>query len=241
MDAVHLYDQQAAPISYDLWLDLVKVVEWVCRNWRRPDKSIWEIHGRAKRFLYSNAMCWVALDRGLNIARRRSFPAPVTRWHRIRDQIFQDVYDEFWNGRLKAFVQFRGAKAVDAANLLLPLFKFISAGDPRWRSTLKMIEQSLVEDALVYRYRTGKTAASNGLPGTEGSFSVCSFWYAECLALGGDAKQGRFVFEKALGCANHLGLFSEQLGPAGEHLGNFPLALPHLGLISAAWELDGRE
>jgi len=128
---------------------------------------------------------------------------------------------------------------VDASSLLMPLVKFISPSDPRWRSTLAAIGSTLVEDSLVFRYRPAK-AAPDGLRGNEGTFSMCSFWYVECLARAGDVKQARFIFEKALGYANHLGLYAEQLGPCGEHLGNFPQALPHIALISAAWALDQR-
>jgi GH15 family glucan-1,4-alpha-glucosidase len=184
-------------------------------------------------------MCWLAIERAMEIARRRSFPAPLVRWHRIRDQIYTNIYETYWNSKLKAFVQYRGAETVDAASLLLPLVKFISPTDPRWRSTLEAIEQNLVDDSLVYRYLPSK-AAPDGLRGAEGTFSMCSFWYVECLARAGDLKQARLIFEKALGYANHLGLYAEQLGPCGEHLGNFPQALSHLALISAAWNLDER-
>lgn len=136
-------------------------------------------------------------------------------------------------------MQYQGAQTVDAAALLLLLVKFISPTDPRWRSTLKMIEQHLVEDSLVYRYRPEK-AAADGLSGYEGTFSMCSFWYVDCLARAGDLKQARFIFKKALGYSNHLGLYAEQLGPCGEHLGNFPQALSHIALISAAWNLNQR-
>jgi GH15 family glucan-1,4-alpha-glucosidase len=184
-------------------------------------------------------MCWVAIDRAIKLAQRRSFPAPLVRWHRIRDEIYKNIYESFWNPKLKSFVQFQNARTVDAASLLLPLLKFISPTDPRWKSTLKVIEQRLVEDSLVYRYNPEK-AADDGMSGREGTFSTCSFWYVECLTRGGDLKQARFVFEKALGYANHLGLYAEQLGPCGEHLGNFPQALSHIALISAAWTLDER-
>jgi GH15 family glucan-1,4-alpha-glucosidase len=237
MDSVYIYDKHGVPISYDLWSDIVKLVEWVCRNWRKPDNSIWEVRGGHRPFLYSRAMCWLALDRAMRIAERRSFPAPMVKWHNVRDQIFLEVYRDFWNPKLNAFVQYRSAKAVDASSLLLPLVRFISPTDPRWSSTLKAIKKTLVQDSSVFRYRLDQ-AASDGLPGTEGTFSVCSFWYVECLARAGDAKQARFIFEKALGNANHLGLFGEQLGACGEHLGNFPLALSHLSLISAAWTLE---
>lgn len=237
MDSVAIYDRHGAPISHRLWTDVVQLVEWVCRHWRKPDESIWEVRGGPRPFLYSRAMCWVAIDRAIQIARRRSFPAPLVRWHRVRDAIYEQIFKEFWNPKIGAFMQYRGARTVDAAALLLPLMKFISPIDPRWRSTLRAIEDRLVEDSSVYRYR-GKDAAPDGLTGLEGTFSACSFWYVECLARAGDVRQARFIFEKVLGSANHLGLYAEQLGRCGEHLGNFPLALSHLALVSAAWVLE---
>ncbi|MGA2248098.1 MAG: glycoside hydrolase family 15 protein [Verrucomicrobiota bacterium] len=239
LDSVAIHDRHGEPISYDFWTNITTLVEWVCKHWMKPDDGIWEVRGGRRQFLYSRAMCWLAIERAMDIARRRLFPAPLVRWHRIRDQIYKSIYATFWNPKLKSFVQYRGAEAVDAASLLLPMVKFVSPTDPRWQSTLKAIETSLVEDSLVYRYRASQ-AAPDGLPGQEGTFSMCSFWYVECLARAGDLKQARFIFEKALGYANHLGLYAEQLGPCGEHLGNFPQALSHLALVSAAWNLDER-
>ncbi|HZF01616.1 MAG TPA: glycoside hydrolase family 15 protein [Methylomirabilota bacterium] len=237
LDSVFIYDKHGEPISYDFWMNLTTLVEWVCKNWKKPDDGIWEVRGVARPFLHSRAMCWLAIDRAMQIARRRSFPAPLVRWHKIRDDIYKNIYETFWNSKLNSFVQYQGAETVDAAALLLPLVKFISPTDPRWKSTLKAIEKKLVEDSLVYRYDPEK-AAPDGMTGREGTFSMCSFWYVECLARGNDLKQARFIFEKALGYANHLGLFAEQLGPCGEHLGNFPQALTHIALISAAWTLN---
>ena len=212
-------------------------MDWVAYNWRKPYDGVWEVRGGRRQFLYSRVLCWVAIERGMQLARRRSFPAPLDRWWRVRDEIYRDIYQNFWNPKLKCFVQYRGAQTLDASALLMPLIKFISPTDPRWGSTLEAIKQTLVEDSLVYRYRHLR-AAPDGLPGDEGTFSMCSFWYVECLARAGDVKQARFIFEKALGYANHLGLYAEQLGPCGEHLGNFPQALTHIGLISAAWTLN---
>ncbi len=239
MDSVFIYDKHGEPISYDFWTNIVTLTEWVCKNWRKPDQGIWEVRGGARPFLYSRVMCWVAIDRAMKLAQRRSFPAPLVRWHKIRDEIYENIYKKFWDPRLKTFVQFQGAQTVDAAALLLPMIKFISPTDPRWQSTMQAIKKDLVEDSLVYRYRPEK-AAADGLNGGEGTFSTCSFWYVECLARAGDLKQARFIFEKALGYANHLGLYAEQLGPCGEHLGNYPQALSHIALISAAWNLDQR-
>src|SRR6185369_11497872 len=145
----------------------------------------------------------------------------------------------FWNPSLKAFVQSPGSTTLDASALLMPLIKFISPTDARWISTFRAIEQELVSDSLVYRYRVDDRF-SDGLTGTEGTFSMCSFWYVECLSRLGDLEQARFYFEKMLGYANHLGLYGEELGPRGQHLGNFPQAFTHLALISAAYDLDRR-
>lgn len=236
LDAVYIYDKRAEAVSYDYWKYLSAMVEWVCVNWRKTDDGIWEVRGGKRAFLYSRVLCWVALERAMQLARRRSFPAQLVRWHRVRDEIYRDIYENFWNPKLKSFVQYRGANDVDAAALLMPLVRFISPLDPRWQSTFAAIRERLVEDSLVYRYRG--SAAPDGLKQPEGTFSMCSFWYVECLAKAGDLRQARFIFEKALGYANHLGLYAEQLGRAGEHLGNFPQAFSHIALISAALTLD---
>ena len=239
MDSAFIYNKHGEPISYDFWLNLTTLVEWVCKNWKKPDNGIWEVRGGAQPFLYSRAMCWLAIDRAMKIAQQRSYPAPLVRWLRTRNEIYSSVYHDFWDPKLKSFVQYQGAKTVDAACLLLPMVKFISPIDPRWMSTLEAIKKDLVEDSLVYRYLPEK-AAPDGLDGNEGTFSMCSFWYVECLARANDLRQARYIFEKALGYANHVGLYAEQLGPCGEHLGNFPQALTHIALISAAWNLNER-
>jgi GH15 family glucan-1,4-alpha-glucosidase len=237
MDSIYIYSKFGESISYDLWRHLTQLINWVCGNWERRDEGIWEVRGGAHEFLYSRVMCWVAIDRGIRLARKCSLPAPMVEWLQIRDDIYRDVYERFWDPELKTFVQYKGAKAVDASALLMPLVKFIGPTDPRWLSTLKVIQKQLLEDSLVYRYHILK-GADTGFPGREGTFTACSFWNVECLARAGDVKQARFYFEKMLGYANHLGLFSEELGLSGEQLGNYPQAFTHLGLISAAYYLD---
>jgi GH15 family glucan-1,4-alpha-glucosidase len=179
----------------------------------------------------------VAVDRGVRLAWKRSLPAPLDRWIKVRDTIHQDIYENFWNEEAKSFVQVKHGHAVDASCLLMPLMRFIGPTDPRWLSTLAAVERELVSDSLVYRYQ-GEAAAPDGLAGREGTFTMCSFWYVECLARGGQLTKARFAFDKMLGFANHVGLYAEELGPEGEHLGNFPQAFTHLGLISAAYFLD---
>ncbi len=237
MDSIYLYNKFGAPISYSLWENCIRLIDWVTENWQRPDEGIWEVRGGKQEFLYSRLMCWVAVDRGIRLADRRSFPYPFERWRKTRDAIYYDIFENFWDPKRQTFVQHKGTTAVDASYLLMPLVKFISPQDPRWRSTLAAIEEDLVEDSLVFRYRA-EDASNDGIMGEEGTFNLVSFWYAEALARAGDVQKGRFVFEKALGYANHLGLFSEELGPHGEHLGNFPQAFTHLGLISAAYAID---
>lgn len=237
MDSIYLYNKYGQPISYDLWQNLVRLIDWVCDHWRMPDEGIWEVRGGQKEFLYSRLMTWVALDRAVRLAQKRSFPAPLDHWIRTRDDIYRDIVDNFWDPKRKTFVQHLGSTVVDASTLLMPMVKFIGPTDPRWSTTLQAIEEELVDDSLVFRYRIG-TAASDGLLGEEGTFNMCSFWYAEVLARSGDVQKGRFVFEKMLGYANHVGLYAEELGPHGEHLGNFPQAFTHLGLISAAYAIN---
>lgn len=236
MDSVYLYNKYGDPISYDFWKDLEKQIDWLCQNWDQPDEGIWEVRGGKQKFLYSRLMCWVALDRGIKIAERRSFPLNAT-WKKQRDTIYTSIFTDFWSDEHKAFMQYPGANSVDASTLLMPLVRFIGPRDPRWLSTLKRIEEELVVDSLVYRYRPD-LAAPDGFLSHEGTFSMCTFWYVECLSRSGQLEKARFYFEKMLGYANHLGLYSEQLGFEGEHLGNFPQAFTHLGLISAAYNLD---
>ena len=237
MDSIYLYNKYGEPISFALWQNVVRLVDWVAKNWHQADEGVWEVRGGQQEFLYSRVMCWVAVDRAIRLATKRSFPAPLNRWLKVRDQIYWDVMKNFWNLKGKFFSQVKDSNTLDASSLLMPLVKFISPTDPRWLSTLKAIEKNLVEDSLVFRYRQ-TDAASDGLSGEEGTFNMCSFWYVENLSRAGDLDQARFVFEKVLGYANHLGLYSEELGPCGEHLGNFPQAFTHLGLISAAYNLD---
>lgn len=235
LDAAYLYDKHGESISYDFWHDLSQQVEWVCDHWKEKDQGIWEVRGGKREFLYSRMMCWVAVDRGMKIAEAHSYPHPH-RWRHERDAIFRSIHADFWNEELQSFVQFKGATTVDAAVLLMPIIRFIGPQDPRWLSTLKQIEKRLVSDFLVYRYRPDE--ALDGLKGGEGTFSMCTFWYVQCLARAGHLNKARLNFEKMLGYANHLGLYAEQLGMQGEHLGNFPQAFTHLGLISAALSLD---
>jgi GH15 family glucan-1,4-alpha-glucosidase len=237
MDSVYLYDKSATPISYDLWTSLRRLVDWTCEHWREPDEGIWEVRGGQQQFVYSKLMCWVAIDRGLRLADKRSFPADRQRWLTERDTIFEEIMSKGWSETRGAFVQSYGSEALDASNLLMPLVKFISPTDPRMLATIDRTIESLMSDSLVYRYRQER-AAADGFGTEEGTFSMCTFWLVEALARARRVNEARVLFEKMLSYANDLGLYSEELGPQGESLGNFPQAFTHVGLISAAYALD---
>ena len=236
VDSVYLYNKHGAPISHDAWMDLTRIVDWVCENWDQPDEGIWETRGGRHQFTYSRLMCWVAVERAVRVARQRGLPADLVAWMKTRDDIYHQIMDKGWNEERGAFVQHYGSDVLDASNLLMPLVKFVSPTDPRWLSTLDLMTDELVSDTLVYRYNV--RASPDGLEGDEGTFSICSFWYVEALARAGRLDQARIAFEKMLTYANHLGHFSEEIGPHGEQLGNFPQAFTHLALISAATNLD---
>ena len=235
MDAIYLVNKYGKATSFDGWQDITKMVDYVAEHWREPDAGIWEFRDAQRELLHSRLMCWVTVDRALRLAGKRSLPAPRERWRKVRGEIYNDIFENFWNEDLKAFVQSKGGNRLDAAALMMPLVKFIAPTDPRWLSTLDAIGEQLLADPLVYRYPAD---GGDGLDGNEGAFVACSFWYAEALARAGRVDEGRLIFEKMLGYANHLGLFSEEVSAAGETLGNFPQCLSHLALISAAYQLD---
>jgi GH15 family glucan-1,4-alpha-glucosidase len=247
MDSVYLYNKYVSPISYDLWSELRKLIGWVCDHWQNKDNGIWEMRGEPQHFVYSQLMCWVALDRAARMARNRSLPADRDRWLTCRDAIYETIMAKGWNPRRQAFTQYYGSDNLDAANLLMSMVFFMSPDDPKYLRTLDAISAPLSRDGLfsdgrVYRYRVEET--DDGLSGAaEGTFNMCTFWLAEALTRSGRTDperlhRARLIFEKALRQANHLGLYSEETGLRGEALGNFPQAFTHLGLISAAFNLN---
>ncbi len=246
MDSVYLYNKHVSPISYGMWTELRGLINWVCDNWQRQDRGLWEVRGKDRNFVYSKLMCWVAVDRALRLADKRSFPADRQRWLLVRDEIYEDIMAHGWNASRQAFVQSYGSDTLDASNLIMPLVFFLSPTDPRMLDTIDAINQSperggLVYNSLVYRYNV--EASPDGLTGEEGTFNLCTFWLVEALARAGKVDsdrldEARLIFEDMLGHANHLGLFAEETDPSGRALGNFPLALTHLSLISAAYNLN---
>ena len=237
MDAVYLVNKYGDAISHEGWKHAVDVVDQVCETWQQKDVGIWEMRGEQHHFLHSRLMCWVALDRAIRLASKRSLPAPFARWDQTRQAIYVDIWENFWNEERGHFVQHIGGTALDGSMLLMPLVRFVSAKDPRWLSTLEAIQKTLVRDGMVYRYRN-EDSQIDGLTGTEGALAACSFWYVECLARAGQVEKAHLEFEQLLRYANPLGLYAEEFDSHARHLGNTPQALTHLALISAASFLD---
>ncbi len=224
------------PIGYSGWLGLVKILDWLCENWDQPDEGIWESRGGRKDYTYGRVMSWVALDRAVRMARDRGRPGDVQRWIATRDAVCQQVMDKCWNPSRRAFTAHPDTEVLDAANLLMPVVGFVAPRDPMWLSTLSAMEDELVTDSLVYRYNP--SASPDGLRGSEGTFSLCSFFYVDALARAGRLDEAQYAFEKMLTYANHVGLYSEEIDPSGRQIGNFPQAFTHLALLHAAIDLD---
>ena len=236
IDSVYLFNKYGRPIYHEAWEDLRRLVDWVGEHWDQPDEGIWETRGGRQDFTFSRLMCWVAVERAVRMARQRGLPADLVQWLQHRDDIYEQIMARGWNEERGAFVQHYDSDLLDASLLLMPLVKFIAPTDPRWLSTLDAISEELVSDSLVYRYNPH--AFKDGLSEDEGTFSICSFWFVEALTRAGRLDEARLAFEKMLTYANHLGLYSEEIGRSGELVGNFPQAFTHLALISAAFNLD---
>ncbi|GGE96994.1 glycoside hydrolase family 15 protein [Sphingomonas prati] len=235
LDSVYLSNKYGSAISHDGWRHVRGIVDYVLEHWHEPDAGIWEMRSEPRHFLHSRVMCWVAIDRAIRLANKRSLPAPLVAWAEARDEIVDDVWNNFRHPEYGYFVRERGGTELDAALLMMPLVRFVSSTDPVWLKTLDAIGEQLCDDGLVYRYR-----GADSLDGDEGAFTTCTFWYAECLARAGRLDDARMIMAKGVVYANHLGLFAEEVDIRGLPLGNFPQALSHLAFISAAYFLDRR-
>ncbi|MEU3270599.1 glycoside hydrolase family 15 protein [Saccharomonospora sp. NPDC006951] len=236
LDSVFIADKAGIGLPLRGWSAIVDVLDWVSRNWQQDEEGIWETRGGRRPFTYGRLMCWVALDRGIRLAAEHGRPAELARWTRERDRIHEEIQERGWHPTRHAFVQHYHTDVVDSALLRMPKVGFITPRDPQWLSTLDVMKEDLVTDSLVYRY--DPAASPDGLRGEEGTFSLCSFAYAEALARSGRLEQAWLAFSKMLTYANHVGLYSEEIALTGEQVGNFPQAFTHLALIDAALTLD---
>jgi GH15 family glucan-1,4-alpha-glucosidase len=236
MDSLWFADRQGLEIGHDGWVGMGQLLDWLADNWDQPEEGIWETRGGRKAFTYGRVMSWVALDRGIRLALDNGRPAPLDRWRSERDAIYTQVMERGWHPERQAFVQHYDTDVLDSALLRMSTSGFIAPTDPRWLATLEAMDEELVTDSLVYRYNP--EASPDGLRGSEGTFSLCTFAYVDSLARSGQLEKARLTFEKMLTYANHLGLFSEEIALTGEQIGNFPQAFTHLALIDAALTLD---
>jgi len=236
MDSIWVGDRRGLEASHEGWQRVCDLLDWVAEHWDQPEEGIWETRGGRQDFTYGRVMCWVALDRGLRLAADNGRPAPLERWRAERDAIYQQVMERGWHEGRQAFVQHYDTDVLDSSLLRMSSTGFVAPKDPRWTSTLAAMDDELVTDSLVYRYNPA--ASPDGLRGSEGTFSLCTFAYVDALARAGQLDKALVTFEKMLTYANHLGLYSEEIALTGEQIGNFPQAFTHLALIDAAITLN---
>lgn len=218
------------------WPMFARLVRQAFRNYRNRDNGIWEVRGPSRHFTFSKLMCWVALDRGIEIARDLGEYGEAKDWQTVRDELRKEILAQGWNTNKQTFVQYYGGQSTDASLLLMPLVKFLPGDDTRVERTVQRITQELGDNGLLYRYRTEEGV--DGLPGSEGAFTMLSFWLVDCLTYAGHYEQATELLNSLLGRANHLGLYSEMIDPTtGEFLGNFPQAFTHIALMHSARHL----
>jgi GH15 family glucan-1,4-alpha-glucosidase len=236
LDALAKVDSRGLKPAHQGWTAMANTLDWLCDNWDQSDEGVWETRGGRKDFTYGRVQCWVAFDRAVRLAEELGRPADIDRWRSARDAIYTQVMTRGWNPGRHAFTQHYDTDVLDSSLLMMPLTGMVSPYDPMWLQTLQAMDDELVSDSLVYRYNPG--ASPDGLQGSEGTFSLCTFWYVDALARSGRLDDAELVFQKMQTYANHLGLYSEEIGMTGEQLGNFPQAFSHLALINAAINLD---
>ena len=221
--------------SEELWTVIRSITRTVRNNWKKPDRGIWEIRSEHRQFTFSKVLCWVAVDRAIKIAEMIGADEYLPVWCDLRDEIREDIFKKAWNEELGAFTQYYGSDVIDASNLLMESYGFISAYDPKFISTVKVTEKHLCHDGLMYRYRNHDDF---GQPAS--SFTICTFWLINSLYKIGETEKAQSMFARILSYGNHLGLFSEDIEFKTKRLlGNFPQAYSHLALIETAMIVSG--
>ncbi|MGC4979512.1 glycoside hydrolase family 15 protein [Streptomyces sp. DT193] len=236
LDSMYFAHQRGFQIGHAGWTSMRENLDWLADHWDQAEEGIWETRGGRQDFTYGRVMSWVAFDRSLRLAAAKGWPSAYGRWQTERDAVYDQVMAKGWSEEQQAFVQHYGSDVLDSSLLRMSTVGFLSPEDPIWASSLDAIERKLVSDSLVYRY--DPEASPDGLRGSEGTFSLCTFMYVDALVRAGRTDQARLVYEKMMGYANHLGLYSEEVDPTGRQLGNFPQAFTHLALIDATLTLD---
>ncbi|MGI8477501.1 MAG: glycoside hydrolase family 15 protein, partial [Thermomicrobiales bacterium] len=218
---------------------IADLADAAARHWRDADAGMWEMRGPLQHHLSSKVLCWVALDRAVALAPGLGVPGRVAGWAAERDIIRAAILTRGWSEKRQAYAQAFDSDELDAAALLMPIIGFLPAADPRMRSTIEAVARDLTDGGLVLRYRNQAGLNPDGLSDEEGSFVICSCWLVSCLALAGELERAEALFARITGCANDLGLLAEEIDPkTGDLLGNFPQAFSHIGVITAAWQID---
>jgi GH15 family glucan-1,4-alpha-glucosidase len=239
LDALHLYHERLGELHPEIQRFVADLADTAARRWHETDAGMWEMRGEPRHHLSSKVLCWTALDRAVRLAPKLGEYAKADEWATERDRIREAVLARGWSDAKQSYAQSFDSDELDAAQLLMPLVGFLPATDERMRSTIEAIATELTQDGLVLRYRNEEGLNADGLVGEEGTFVICSFWLVSCLAQAGELDRAEALFDQLAGYANDLGLLAEEIDPVhGELLGNFPQAFSHIGLITAAWELD---
>jgi GH15 family glucan-1,4-alpha-glucosidase len=239
LNSLWLYREKLGDLHPEIQAFVADVADTAARRWMEKDSGMWEMRGEPRHHLSSKVLCWTALDRAVRLAPQLGEYAKTEEWEAARDSIFEAVMERGWSEEKQAFAQSFDSDDLDAAQLLMPMLGFLPATDERMRSTIEAIASELTEDGLVLRYRNEEGLNADGLTGEEGTFVICSFWLVSCLAKAGELERAEILFDRLAGYANDLGLLAEEIDTAnGEQLGNFPQAFSHIGLITAAWEID---
>ena len=239
LNALHIYRDRLGELHPEIQRFVADLADTAVRRWEEKDSGIWEMRGEPLHHLSSKVMCWVALDRAVKLAPALGEHAKAGEWAAARDAIREAIETRGWSEARQAYAQAFGSDELDGAQLLMPIYGFLPATDPRMRSTIEAIARELTQDGLVLRYRAQEGLNADGLSGEEGTFVICSFWLVSCLAQAGEVQRAQKLFDQLAGYANDLGLLGEEIDTAnGEQLGNFPQAYSHIGLITAAYEID---
>jgi GH15 family glucan-1,4-alpha-glucosidase len=239
LDALYSYREQLGELHPEIQAFVAHLADTAAARWHETDAGMWEMRGETRHHLSSKVLCWVALDRAAKLAPALGDHAKTDEWAAARDAIRDAILERGWSDERQAYAQSFDANELDAAQLLMPLVGFLPATEPRMRSTIDAIADALTEDGLVLRYRNDEGLNADGLTGEEGTFVICSFWLVSCLAQAGEIERAERLFDQLAGYANDVGLLAEEIDTAnGEQLGNFPQAFSHIGLITAAYEID---
>jgi alpha,alpha-trehalase len=241
LNAIHLFREHLGDhlMHPEIQEFVAYLADAASSRWHETDAGMWEMRAEPRHHLSSKVLCWVALDRAVKLAPALGDFAKTEEWTRERDAIRNAILERGWSDAKQAYAQSFDSDDLDAAQLLMPLYGFLPATDERMRSTIEAIARELTEDGLVLRYRNEEGLNADGLVGEEGTFVICSFWLVSALAQAGELERAERLFDQLAGYANDLGLLAEEIDTAnGEQLGNFPQAFSHIGLITAAYEID---